>query len=133
MDRFFTGSSEHSGAQSNFSVAAGTIIKTTQGVTVNLQDMDLRMDGTLNQAAGEGTFKFSGSQNNNLSGNNAAAFDILEIAKTGSAKILLQQNSGIVSSVNFTSGLIDLGNFHLLLQPERHVAFSIFEFGIKQF
>jgi|CXWL01.1.fsa_nt_gi hypothetical protein len=103
-------------AQNTFKVDSGAIIKTTGGVVITLQDMNLDNDGTISQAAGEGIFKFTGTQNNTLGGTSTPLFDVLEIAKTGSAKISLQRTINIGSAINFTSGLIDLNNNNLLLQ-----------------
>lgn len=104
-------------AQNTFKVEAGAVIKTTGGVIITLQDMNLDNDGTINQAAGEGTFRFTGTGNNTISGTSVSLFDIMEIAKTGAAKISLQQNLNIGSAVNFTTGQIDLNGNNILLQP----------------
>jgi len=104
-------------AQNVMKVQSGAIIKTTGGVVFTLQDMDLENDGTINQSVGEGTFKFTGTQNNNISGTSLPLFDVLEIAKTGGAKLLLNRNINIGSSVNFNSGLIDLNTNNIYLLP----------------
>jgi len=103
-------------AQNVMKVQSGATIKTTGGAVITLQDMDLDNDGTINQELGEGVFKFTGTQNNSISGISLPLFDVLEIAKTGSAKLLLNRNISIGSSINFTSGLIDLNNNNILLQ-----------------
>ncbi len=103
-------------AQNNLKITSGTVIKTSVGVVINLQDMNLDNDGTINQAAGEGFFKFTGTQNNSISGISLPLFDVLDISKTGSAKLSLNRNISIGSSINFTSGLIDLNNNNILLQ-----------------
>jgi hypothetical protein len=104
-------------AQNVFKIGAGATIKTTGGAVITLQDMNLDNDGTISQAPGEGVFKFTGTQNNTIAGTSAPLFDILEIAKTGSAKISLLRTINIGSAINFTSGLIDLNNNNLFLQP----------------
>lgn len=104
-------------AQNVLKVQSGAVLKTTGGVLITLQDMNLDNDGTINQTVGEGTFIFTGTQNNTISGTSMPLFDILDIAKTGSAKISLNRNISIGSSVNFTSGLIDLNANNILLQP----------------
>ncbi len=96
---------------------SGAVLKTTNNAVITLQDIDLINNGTISQQIGEGRFVFAGSSNNNISGNSNPLFDIFEIAKTGTAKILLSQNINIGTSVNFTSGLIDLNNNNILLQP----------------
>ncbi len=104
-------------AQNVLKVTSGAVIKTTGGVIITLQDMNLDNDGTISQAVGEGVFRFSGTQNNTIAGTNAPLFDVLEIAKTGSAKISLLRTINVGSAINFTSGLIDLNNNNLFLQP----------------
>ncbi|HEX7846112.1 MAG TPA: hypothetical protein VF476_09965, partial [Chitinophagaceae bacterium] len=113
---FITGSMTLS-AQNVLKVQAGATIKTTGGAVITLQDMNLDNDGTISQAAGEGIFRFTGSANNTISGNSAPLFDIAEIAKTGNAKLSLQRSVNIGSAINFTTGLIDLNNNNIFLQP----------------
>ena len=103
-------------AQNVFKLQPGSTIKTTVGIVITLQDMDLNNDGTISQSLGEGSFRFSGSQNNSISGTAAPLFDVIEIAKTGNAKISLNHDINVGSSINFTSGLIDLNNNNILLQ-----------------
>ena len=104
-------------AQNVLKITSGAIFKTTGGAVITLQDVDLDNDGTISQAVGEGVFKFTGTQNNTIAGTSAPLFDILEIAKTGSAKISLLRTVNVGSAINFTSGLIDLNNNNLFLQP----------------
>jgi hypothetical protein len=104
-------------AQNVLKVQSGAQIKTTGGAVITLQDMDLDNDGTINQAPGEGSFKFTGSLNNVISGTSQPLFDILDISKTGSAKLSLNRNINIGSFINFTSGLIDLNTNNIFLQP----------------
>jgi hypothetical protein len=104
-------------AQNVLKVQSGAQIKTTGGAIITLQDMDLDNDGTINQVPGEGSFKFTGSLNNVISGTSQPLFDILDISKTGSAKLSLNRNINIGSSINFTSGLIDLNTNNIFLQP----------------
>lgn len=104
-------------AQNVLKVQSGAQIKTTGGAVITLKDMDLDNDGTINQAPGEGSFKFTGTQNNVISGTSQPLFDILDIAKTGGARLSLNRNINIGSSINFSSGLIDLNTNNILLQP----------------
>ena len=104
-------------AQNVLKITSGAVIKTTGGAVITLQDINLDNDGTISQAPGDGVFRFSGTQNNTISGTSAPLFDVLEIAKTGSAKISLQRFINVGSAINFTSGLIDLNNNNLFLQP----------------
>jgi hypothetical protein len=104
-------------AQNVFKVGAGATIKTTGGVVITLQDVDLQNDGTLSQGTGEGTFRFTGTQNNTISGSNGLIIDVINIAKTGSGKLSLLRDVGINSSILFTSNLIDLNTKHIYLSP----------------
>lgn len=104
-------------SQDVLKIESGAVLKTTGSAVVTLQDINLVNDGTINQLVGEGIFRFSGTANNTISGVNAPLFDILQIAKTGVAKLSLQQNIAIGSGITFTSGLIDLNNNNIFLQP----------------
>lgn len=98
-------------------IQSGAVIKTTGNAVITLQDIDLVNNGTISQLSGEGKFVFTGAADNTISGSNIPLFDIIEIAKTGTAKISLLQNINIGTSVNFTSGLINLNNNTIYLQP----------------
>jgi len=102
--------------QAQFVVQSGAVISTNGNVTITLQDIDLIIDGSINQQAGDGIWFFTGSGNNTISGGSSSFFDKLAIAKTGSAKIVLSKNITVVGSIDFNSGLIDLNNNNILLQ-----------------
>ena len=104
-------------AQNTFKIQPGAIIKITGGEQITLQDMNLDNDGTFNMVPGDGTIRFSGSQNNTITGTSVPNFDVLEMAKTGGGKLSLLRNININSAINFTSGLLDLNNKNILLQP----------------
>jgi hypothetical protein len=104
-------------AQNTMKVQSGATIKTTAGAIITLQDMNLDNDGTISQVAGEGGFRFSGTADNTIGGTSVPLFDILQIAKSGTAKISLLQSFDIISTIDFTSGLIDLNNKNIKLQP----------------
>ncbi len=103
-------------AQNVLKVQSGATLKTTGGVVITLQDMNLDIDGTINQVAGEGKIRFTGTANNTIAGNSAPLIDVLEIAKTGNAKLSLLRNISIGTQINFVSGLIDLNNNNISLQ-----------------
>jgi hypothetical protein len=100
-------------SQNVVKVQTGAILKTTGGATITLLDMNLDNDGTIDQSS----FRFNGTANNTISGTSTPIFDLLEIAKTGSAKLSLNRGITISSSLQFSSGLIDLNNNNILLQP----------------
>lgn len=104
-------------ANAQFNIAPGTTLATRGGAILIFNNIDLINNGTINQQIGQGKFVFSGTSNNNISGNINPLFDIMEIAKTGSAAISLLQNINIGSGINFTSGLINLNGNNIFLQP----------------
>jgi hypothetical protein len=104
-------------AQSVLKVQSGAVIATTGGAVITLNNMDLNNDGTISQSTGQGSFLFNGNANSTISGTASPLFDILQIAKTGSAKLTLQRGIQIGSGITFTSGIINLNNQNILLQP----------------
>ncbi len=104
-------------AQNTLKVQSGVTLTTTGAAVITLQDMNLENDGTISQGTGAGTFRFTGTADNTIAGVSAPLFDILEIAKTGTAKVSLQQNINVGSGITFTSGLIDLNNNNILMHP----------------
>ena len=104
-------------AQHVFKISSGTIFKTTGNVIITLQDVDLITDGPILQLAGEGVFRFNGSSPNTISGTSIPLFNQIELAKTGSGRINLQQTIRVGTSFNFTSGLLDIGNAQVQLEP----------------
>ena len=102
-------------AQGVVKINSGTNIVSGGNAIIVLQDIDLSNDGTINQLPGNGSFKFTGTQSNIISGLSSPLFDILEIAKTGAAKISLQRGINIGSILKFTSGLLDLNNNNIIL------------------
>ncbi len=104
-------------AQQVFKISSGTIFKTTGNVIITLQDMDLVTDAPILQLTGEGTFRFNGSSSNTISGTSIPLFNQMELAKTGSGRINLQQSIRIGMSLNFISGLLDIGSAQVQLEP----------------
>jgi hypothetical protein len=91
---------------------------TTGAAIIILQNSGLKNNGTLTQQPG-GKFMFSGSNTDTISGTAsvASAFDSLQIAKTGTGKLVLQQAIVANAAVRFTSGNIDLAGNTLQLAP----------------
>lgn len=100
-----------------FFIPAGAAVTTTGNISVVLNNIDLKNDGGIAQLPGNGRLVFTGNNNNNISGNSIPLFDILEIAKTGTAKLSLAQNTSVGSQLLFTSGLLNLNTKNLVLQP----------------
>jgi hypothetical protein len=92
-------------------VQNGAALSASGHALICLQNVDLINNGTINQQAGNARFVFTGTANNTISGNNNPTFDVVEIAKTGTAKILLLQKINVVTSIDFTTGLLDLNGY----------------------
>lgn len=104
-------------AQAQFKIQSGATISCNGGALITLKNVDLENDGTISLSAGQGSFLFNGNADNTISGISVPLFDVLQIAKTGSAKLSLQQSLQIGSGITFTSGIIDLNTQNILLQP----------------
>lgn len=104
-------------AQAVMKVQTGSSITTTGGVVIQLSDVDLDNDGTINQQPGQGSFAFTGNANNTITGLAVPLFDMLQIAKAGNAGIALNQHIQVGSGITFTSGIINLNSKNILLQP----------------
>ncbi|HLZ89573.1 MAG TPA: T9SS type A sorting domain-containing protein [Puia sp.] len=104
-------------AQAQFTIQNGAVITTNGHAVITLQDIDLIIDGSISQQAGDGFWVFTGSGDNSISGSSSPLMDKLEIAKTGVAGIILSQDITIAGGIEFNSGLIDLNGNHIFLQP----------------
>ena len=123
-----------SSAQGSLRTASGATIKTSNNAFIVLDNMHVVNNGSFIQAIGDGTTKFTGDADVNISGSSMVAFDKLNISKTASIKVALQQNVSVVGQVTFTSGLLDLTNSVLNLGTTGTVtgeteANRIFTFG----
>ena len=123
-----------SSAQGSLRTASGATIKTANNAFIVLDNMHVVNNGSFIQAIGDGTTKFTGDADVNISGSSMVAFDKLNISKTTSIKVALQQNVSVVGQVTFTSGLLDLTNSVLNLGTTGTVtgemeASRIFTFG----
>ena len=102
------------------SITPGANLVNSGSIIVSLQNMDFVNNGAF--VAGSGSMKFTGNQNSNISGINLPSFNIVEIAKTNGAKVLLTSNSTVGSSINFISGQLDLNNNNILLNSSAFIA-----------
>ena len=105
-------------AQLNVGSAAHWV--TTGNATTVLSDINLVNNGAI--AAGTGSFKFTGIQNATISGSSMPSFYIVEMAKTNNAKLLLNRNINVVSSIIFISGQLDLNGNNVLLTTGANVS-----------
>lgn len=105
------------GAQAQFTIQNSAVVSMKGNATITLWDIDLIIDGSINQQPGDGNWFFAGSGDNSIAGGNTPSFDKIYLSKSGSAKMILQQDITIASGINFSSGLIDLNNNRIFLQP----------------
>src|SRR5262245_2103367 len=94
-------------AQNVLKVQTGATLSSTNGAIITLTNMDFDNDGDFNQGAGQGTFVFKGAANNIISGASSPRFDRLQLVKTDSGKLILQQNIRIGSAISFGGGTLD--------------------------
>ena len=108
------------GGYGQLSIGTGAQWISNGNTTAVLQNMDLVNNGSI--SASTGSFKFTGSQNSTISGSSMLPFATIEIAKTANAKILLERNISVGSSINFISGQLDLNNNNILLNSSAFIA-----------
>ncbi|HMK25703.1 MAG TPA: T9SS type A sorting domain-containing protein [Chitinophagaceae bacterium] len=101
-------------AAAQLSIQSGATLYLSGNARIVLQDINLVNDGTITVAA-NGRFSFTGSVDNSISGSQQPAFNELEIAKTGTSKLILQRAINVNGKIVFTSGLIDLNNNNINL------------------
>lgn len=104
-------------AQNVLKVQTGATLSCTGGAIITLTDMDFDNDGDFNQVAGQGAFVFNGTANNTISGTSSPLFDKLQLVKTDSGKLTLQQHIRISSAISFGGGILDLNAKNILLAP----------------
>lgn len=90
---------------------------TTNNVLVTVENMNLNNEGTIGSVSpvpGGGFFSFSGAMNTNISGTNGVGPCQLEVAKSGGI-LRLMNNISTPSYISFTSGLLDLNNYNIVI------------------
>lgn len=80
---------------------------------VTLNNIDMINNGTF--ISGNSIIRFTGSSDNTIGGSSISDFNELELAKTGSGKLVLLTNITVNNLVNFTSGLLELNQKNLTL------------------
>lgn len=96
----------------------GALFNTTGAAVITLQHTNLINNGTYAQATGGKTI-FAGTGNDTIMGTASilSGFDTLEIAKSGTGRVVLLQDLKNNGGLKFTSGIIDLhGHVISLLQ-----------------
>lgn len=82
------------------------------GGTVTLHNADLVNNGNISNAP-NGRFVFTGTSDNDISGSSVTVFNELEIAKSGTGKLLLKNDIKATGKIIFTSNQIDLNNYNI--------------------
>ena len=101
--------------QGTFYVSNVANIKSANSAYIVLDNMNVVNNGNITQAAGDGTVKFTGSNNVSVSGSGTTTIDHLLLAKGSATNLNLNTNIGIATEVFFTSGLLNLNNSILTL------------------
>jgi hypothetical protein len=96
-------------------VTNGAQLKLTGDALLTLRDIDLVNNGDFNQTAG--TVRFTGTGNSSISGSQLTRIHVLQMAKTGPAQLQLQRTLNINSLLSFSSGIINLNNNNIELEP----------------
>jgi hypothetical protein len=101
--------------KAQLTITSGGSITMSGDALLTLDNADLINNGTFNQASG--TVRFTGNGNNNISGSQLTKIHVLQMAKTGAAQLQLQRTLNVGSQISFTSGIINLNNNNILLDP----------------
>src|SRR6266700_2559381 len=89
-------------------LGSGINWKSSPGIYVVLDNMNLQHDAT--SALLDNVFKFTGNINTSINGATLPLFSNIEVALTGTSKIILQRSINISQNLSFQSGLLDLNN-----------------------
>ena len=92
-------------------ISEGTSWKSDPATYVVLHDIGLQYHASSSLL--ENKFRFTGSNDVNIEGTTLPLFSILEINKTGTAKIILQRPIEVRQTLSFMSGLVELNNFSI--------------------
>src|SRR5260221_14042738 len=94
-------------------ISSVTSWKSEAGTYVVLDSMGIQHDAT--SASLDNIFKFTGNTNAPISGTTLPLFTNIEVALTGTSKIILQRSINISQGLSFQSGLLDLNNNNINL------------------
>jgi len=101
-------------------ISGGTQLVTSGNVSIVLNNINFINDGAF--TAGTGSVKFTGNQPSSISGASLPHFNILEVAKTNNAKVLLARNISAGSLISFISGQLDLNGSNILMASSANIA-----------
>src|SRR6266496_5038459 len=95
-------------AFAQLTISPGTQWINNGNVNIVIGNMDFVDNGSF--SGGNSSIKFTGDQNSTITGATTTAFNIVEVAKTNGAKVVLGRNINVGYSINFITGLLDLNN-----------------------
>ncbi len=101
-------------------ISPGTQWINNGNVNIVIGNMDFVDNGSF--SVGNSSVKFTGNQSSMITSAATSDFKILEVAKTNGAKIILGKIINVGTSINFISGLLDLNNNNILLDPAAYIA-----------
>jgi hypothetical protein len=96
------------GSNAQLQLSSGINWKSSSTTYVVLDSMSLQHDAT--SALLDNVFKFTGNTNASISGTTLPLFTNIEVAMTGTSKIILQRAISVSENLSFQSGLLDLNN-----------------------
>ena len=92
-------------------IGAGTSWKSDPATYVVLDDIGLQHHAS--SALLENKFRFTGGNDVAIEGTTLPLFGIIEINKTGTARIILQRSIEVRQQLSFISGLVELNNYSI--------------------
>lgn len=94
-------------------IGPGTTWRSDNSTYVVLNNTDFQYDALT--ALLSNTFKFTGNASSNIYGDEVPVFRSIQLAKTGTGKLVLQRDFNLTESFDFQSGLCDLNGFAINL------------------
>lgn len=104
-------------AQSAFTctITPGASIHVGSGGVLTLHNTNLDISGGFSTAAASAVVRFTGDLTTHIEGSNLPLFDLIAIAKTNGAELILQRNINVRTGIFFNSGLFNLNGNNIFL------------------
>jgi hypothetical protein len=100
-------------SQGMVKISPGTTVKSTNGVFMVMNNMNLVNNGVVQQDQNGGKIKFTGSTNESISGSGVTILDRLDLSINTGSVLRLQKNISVGSEFIFNSGLFNLDNYEM--------------------
>jgi len=100
----------HLYGQGSLRVTKGGTIKTAGAAYIVLDNMDIVNNGSFKQTAGNGFVKLTGGSDVNVTGDSITSINQLILFKDAPSTLNLLKDVTVVTSVNFTGGILNLNN-----------------------